>query len=46
MPEERFVYGCAGADRPDAQPYIVEVEGLLVYTCPECREKLAALLPR
>jgi hypothetical protein len=39
-------YGCAGADRPDAQPYIVEVEGLFVYTCPECREKLAALLPR
>ena len=46
MPEERIVYGCVGADRPEAQPYIVEVDGVLSYTCPECREKLAALLPR
>jgi hypothetical protein len=46
MPEERSVYGCVGADRPEAQPYIVEVDEVLYYTCPECRDKLAALLPR
>jgi hypothetical protein len=39
MPEERIVYGCVGADRPKVKPYIVEVDGLLVHTCPECRQK-------
>ena len=42
MPEERVVYGCVGADRPEALPYIVEVDGILVYTCPECRTALEA----
>ncbi len=40
MPEERPVYGCLGADRPEAQPYIAEVNGVLCYTCPECRKAL------
>ena len=43
MPEERPVYGCVGSHRPEAQPYIVEVDGVLYYTCPECREEIAAL---
>jgi hypothetical protein len=38
MREERIVYGCMGADRPEAQPFIDEVDGLLVHTCPECRK--------
>jgi len=46
MPEERIVYGCVGANRLEALPFIDEVNGSLYYTCPECREKLAALLPR
>jgi hypothetical protein len=49
MSEERLVYGCVGADRPEAQPYIDEVDGVLYYTCPECRtalEELAPPLPR
>jgi len=45
MPEERIVYGCVGGDRPEAQSYIDEVDGVLYYTCPECREELAALVP-
>lgn len=41
MPDERLIYGCVGADGPQAEPFIDEVDGILVYTCPECREKLA-----
>jgi hypothetical protein len=43
MPEERIVYGCVGADRPEALPYINEMDGVLYYTCPECRRELAEL---
>ena len=43
MPEERIIYGCGGANRPEALPFIDEVDGVLLYTCPECRQKLAAL---
>jgi len=45
MPEERPVYGCVGADRPEAEPFIDEVDGLLVYTCPECRKALKEFDP-
>lgn len=45
MPEERLVYGCVGADRSEAQPYIVEVDGVLYYTCAECRKALEELDP-
>lgn len=45
MPEERLVYGCVGADRPEAQPYIEEVDRVLTYTCPECRKALEELYP-
>lgn len=38
MPEKRPVYGCVGADHPEAQPFIDEVDGILVYTCPERTE--------
>lgn len=41
MPQERLIYGCVGADRPEAEPFIDEVEGILVYTCPACRLALA-----
>jgi hypothetical protein len=44
MRDERLIYGCVGADRPEAEPFIDEVDGILVYTCPECREKLAEQL--
>jgi hypothetical protein len=44
MPEDQIVYGCVGADRPEAQPYIDEVDGVLYYTCPKCREEFAVLL--
>jgi hypothetical protein len=40
MLEVRLVYGCTGADRPEAQPFIDEVNGVLYYTCPECRKAL------
>ena len=40
MAEERIVYGCVGADRPEAKPVIEEVDGLLVYTCLDCRKAL------
>ena len=43
-PAERLIYGCLGADNPEAGPFIDEVDGILVYTCPECREKLAEQL--
>ena len=45
MREERLVYGCVRADRPEAQPYIDEVDGVLYYTCPECRKALGELEP-
>jgi hypothetical protein len=40
MPEERLVYGCVGADRPEAQPFIEEIDGILLYVCPKCRKEL------
>lgn len=40
MPDERLIYGCVGADLPEAESFIDEVDGILVYTCPECREAL------
>lgn len=43
MVEERPVYGCVGADRPEAQPFIEEIDGVLYYTCPECRKELEEL---
>jgi len=43
MPDDRPVYGCVGSDRPDAEPYITEVDGIRYYTCPACREFIAAL---
>jgi hypothetical protein len=43
MPDARPVYGCVGGDRPEAQPFIVEVDGVLYYTCPECRQELSEL---
>jgi hypothetical protein len=43
LSEKRLVYGCVGADRPEAQPFIDEVDGVLYYTCPECRKELAEL---
>jgi hypothetical protein len=33
MAEERPVYGCVGADRPEAQPFTEEVDGILVRDC-------------
>ena len=39
--DDRLIYGCVGADRPEAEPFIDEVDGLLVYTCPACRVALA-----
>jgi hypothetical protein len=29
MPDERLIYGCVGADRPEAQPFIDEIDGVL-----------------
>jgi hypothetical protein len=40
MPDERLIYGCIGAGLPEAEPFVDEVDGILIYTCPECREKL------
>jgi hypothetical protein len=47
MLEERLIFGCVGADRPEAEPFIDKVDGILVYTCPECRKARQdlALLP-
>jgi hypothetical protein len=45
MPDKRFAYGCVGADQPEAQPFIDEVDGVLYYTCPECRKALEELDP-
>jgi hypothetical protein len=39
----RPIYGCVGADRPEALPFIDEMDGLLYYTCPACRQALAEL---
>lgn len=44
MPEERIVYGCPGANRPEALPFTKEVDGSLYYTCPECTEQLAVAM--
>ncbi|HWO45833.1 MAG TPA: hypothetical protein VNO87_09695 [Methylomirabilota bacterium] len=47
--DERLIYGCVGADGPQAGPFIDEIDGILVYTCPECRRALKELdgpLPR
>jgi hypothetical protein len=46
---ERLIYGCVGADGPEAAPFIDEVDGILTYTCPECRkalEKFDSPLPK
>jgi hypothetical protein len=47
--DERLIYGCVAADSPEAEPFIDEIDGILVYTCPECRTALKELngpLPR
>jgi hypothetical protein len=31
MPGARPVYGCVGADRPEAEPFIDDVDGILVW---------------
>jgi hypothetical protein len=46
MPEERLIYGCIGADRLEAEPFIDEVDGVLYYTCPACRLTLGSSTPR
>jgi hypothetical protein len=33
-----------GANRPEALPFIDEVNGSLYYTCPECTEQLAVAM--
>jgi hypothetical protein len=43
LPDERLIYGCVGADRPEAEPFIDEVDGVLYYTCAACRQALAEL---
>jgi hypothetical protein len=43
VPDERLIYGCVGADRPEAEPFIDEVDGVLYYTCPACRQALTEL---
>jgi hypothetical protein len=40
MPEARPVYGGVGADRPEAQTFVEEADGILVYVCPKCRKEL------
>jgi len=42
-PGERLIYGCVGAARPEAEPFIDEVNGVLVYTCLACRQTLGDL---
>jgi hypothetical protein len=42
-PDGRLIYGCVGANRPEAEPFIDEVDGILYYTCPACRQALAQL---
>lgn len=32
MPDDRSVYGCLGANRPEAAPFIDEVDGVLYFT--------------
>jgi hypothetical protein len=42
-------FGRVGAEGPEAAPFIDEIEGIPVYTCPECRRALKELdgpLPR
>lgn len=36
----RTVYGCVGADRPEAEPFIDDIDGISVFTCPDCRKGL------
>ena len=43
MTEDRLIYGCVGADGPEAEPFIDEVDGVLYYTCPACRQTLVEL---
>lgn len=43
MADERLISGCVGADRPEAQPYIPEVDGVLYSTCPERRKAVEEL---
>jgi hypothetical protein len=43
--EDRPMYGCVGADRPEAQPYIDDIDGILYYTCPAFREELKGIFP-
>ena len=45
MPPERILYGCVGADRHEARPFIDEQDGLLEHTCLECRKALEELDP-
>jgi len=47
-PDGRLIYGCVSADGPEAEPFIDEIDGILVYTCPECRalKELDEPLPR
>jgi hypothetical protein len=40
-PDDRLIYGCVGANRPEAETFIDEVDGVLYYTCPACRQALA-----
>jgi hypothetical protein len=42
-PVERLIYGCVGTDGPEAEPFIDEIDGILVYTWPECRRALKEL---
>jgi hypothetical protein len=42
-PAARLIYGCVGADRPEVEPFIDEVDGVLYYTCPACRQTLVEL---
>lgn len=39
----QVVYGCEGAAMAPPKE-VVEIDGVLTYTCPECRAAMAALL--
>jgi len=43
MTEARPVYGSVSVDRPEAQPFIEEVDGILLYVCPKCRKEMKRL---
>ena len=34
MQDKPRVYGCVGAEGPEAQPFIEEFDGIRMYTCP------------